>query len=132
MDGTGDTTEARGVAAAARRRTRQRLDTSRAGVPLLAFSRCLVAERVMSADARRVVDEHVLVVVDEGVHLAVERPRGRPMTGKSGSLLRAAAQSSALPCGPASMRRTRAPVLARLEPMLIASVVLPTPPLLVQ
>ena len=50
------------------------------------------------------------------------------MTGKSGSLLRAAAQSSALPCGPASMRRTRAPVLARLEPMLIASVVLPTPP----
>src|SRR5579871_4222773 len=51
-----------------------------------------------------------------------------PTTEKGGSASRVLDHASALPCGSASMRRTRDPSAAKQAARLTATVVLPTPP----
>ena len=54
--------------------------------------------------------------------------RGSPTTLNNESPCRAAAQSSALPCGSASMSNTRKPSFANCAARLTLNVVFPTPP----
>jgi len=90
----------------------------------------MMAERAKVGHTRWPVDDDVVVSLTDLRDFLVEVGLGKPTTENSGSPCRAAAQSSALPWGSASISNTRAPVRAKLAARFTLRVVLPTPPFL--